>query len=207
MTPAAHYWMGGIRTDEDGRTSVEGLGDRRRAHGVHGANGSCSNSLLESLVFAWRRPMHSMLRGASRGSRTRACRGVGRGIRCTPVHSYALRCSHVGARGPGARRGGSARRRRDPGGLAGGDSGARRRAGLADASGPAITASPRTHASPRRERTRRRQPRLRSRGRWSAPPCAGGVARRGSRRRLLGPERRRGALAELEPSTRCSTTT
>ena len=56
VTPAAHYWMGGIRTDTDGRTSLEGLYavGECACTGVHGANRLASNSLLESLVFAWR---------------------------------------------------------------------------------------------------------------------------------------------------------
>ena len=56
VTPAAHYWMGGIRTDTDGRTSLPGLYavGECACTGVHGANRLASNSLLESLVFAWR---------------------------------------------------------------------------------------------------------------------------------------------------------
>ncbi|WP_314688775.1 FAD-binding protein [uncultured Bifidobacterium sp.] len=56
ITPAAHYWMGGIRTDLEGRTSIPGLyasGECART-GVQGANRLASNSLLEGLVFGRR---------------------------------------------------------------------------------------------------------------------------------------------------------
>jgi L-aspartate oxidase len=56
IRPAAHYAMGGVRTDLEGRTSVKGLyaAGEAAATGVHGANRLASNSLLEGLVFGAR---------------------------------------------------------------------------------------------------------------------------------------------------------
>jgi len=56
VRPAAHYAMGGVRTDLVGRTSVPGLyaAGEAAATGVHGANRLASNSLLEGLVFGAR---------------------------------------------------------------------------------------------------------------------------------------------------------
>ncbi len=53
VRPAAHYLMGGIRTDVKGRTSLKGLyaAGEAACTGVHGANRLASNSLLEGLVF------------------------------------------------------------------------------------------------------------------------------------------------------------
>ena len=56
VRPAAHYLMGGIRTDLEGRTSLPGLyaAGEAACTGVHGANRLASNSLLEGLVFGAR---------------------------------------------------------------------------------------------------------------------------------------------------------
>ena len=56
VRPAAHYLMGGVRTDLHGRTSVRGLyaAGEAACTGVHGANRLASNSLLEGLVFGAR---------------------------------------------------------------------------------------------------------------------------------------------------------
>ena len=56
IRPAAHYAMGGVRTDLEGRASLPGLyaAGEAAGSGVHGANRLASNSLLEGLVFGAR---------------------------------------------------------------------------------------------------------------------------------------------------------
>jgi L-aspartate oxidase len=80
--PAAHYVMGGVYTDLDGRTSVPGLyaAGEVACTGVHGANRLASNSLLEGLVF-----------GARAGRAMRADRGGGWAVE--PTRTAAARGS------------------------------------------------------------------------------------------------------------------
>ena len=56
VVPAQHYFMGGIKSNLAGQTSMEGLYavGETCCNGVHGRNRLASNSLLESLVFAQR---------------------------------------------------------------------------------------------------------------------------------------------------------
>lgn len=66
VSPAAHYWMGGVATDLSGRTSVPGLyaAGEVACTGVQGANRLASNSLLEGLVFG-RRAVENFIAGQS----------------------------------------------------------------------------------------------------------------------------------------------
>lgn len=54
VSPAAHYIIGGIKTDLSGNTNIKGVyaAGEAACTGVHGANRLASNSLLECLVFA-----------------------------------------------------------------------------------------------------------------------------------------------------------
>lgn len=56
VTPAAHYQIGGVRTDLDGRSSLRGLyaAGEAASTGVHGANRMAGNSLTEAMVFGAR---------------------------------------------------------------------------------------------------------------------------------------------------------
>lgn len=70
VTPAAHYQIGGVRTDLDGRSSLPGLYavGEAASTGLHGANRMAGNSLTEALVFGRRaaRAIAADLPGAHR---------------------------------------------------------------------------------------------------------------------------------------------
>ncbi len=68
VRPAAHYSMGGVRTDLHGRTTLAGLyaAGETACTGVHGANRLASNSLLEGLVYG-ARAGQAILRDAGGG--------------------------------------------------------------------------------------------------------------------------------------------
>ena len=65
VRPAAHYLMGGIKTDLSGRTTLPGLyaAGEAACTGVHGANRLASNSLLEGLVFGARAAQSMLVDG------------------------------------------------------------------------------------------------------------------------------------------------
>ncbi len=69
VRPAAHFSMGGVRTDLDGKTNIAGLyaAGEAAVTGVHGANRLAGNSLLEGLVYGARagKAMREQLRPVS----------------------------------------------------------------------------------------------------------------------------------------------
>ncbi len=88
VAPAAHYHMGGIATDERGRSSLDGLWavGECASTGLHGANRLASNSLLEAMVFGAR---------AAEDVRSAISSGPGRGTPPAPERFAAPPPPHV----------------------------------------------------------------------------------------------------------------
>ncbi|MGD1057633.1 MAG: FAD-binding protein [Solirubrobacteraceae bacterium] len=67
IRPGQHYIMGGVKTDVDGRTPIEGLyaAGEVACVSVHGGNRLGANSLLDTLIFGRRSGEHAAARAAS----------------------------------------------------------------------------------------------------------------------------------------------
>ncbi len=93
VRPGAHYMMGGVTVDLEGRTTVAGLwaAGEVTSTGLHGANRLASNSLLEALVYG--RTRARARRARLRGLATRSW-GFRWRIPRRPVPSTARRGGH-----------------------------------------------------------------------------------------------------------------
>ena len=101
VTPAAHFHMGGIAVDADGRSSLPGLFavGEVACNGVHGANRLASNSLLEGVVFG--RRLGALLRALVDGGQPRGSfRIVRRKPSLTAAQLDHLRALMMQAMGP-----------------------------------------------------------------------------------------------------------
>ncbi len=80
VAPAAHYCMGGVLVDTEGRTTVDGLYavGEVSCTGVHGANRLASNSLLEGLVYGLRIADHLADRMSDTAVSGREVSGIGK---------------------------------------------------------------------------------------------------------------------------------
>src|SRR5581483_1652523 len=69
IRPGQHYIMGGVKTDVDGRTPIDGLyaAGEVACVSVHGGNRLGANSLLDTLIFGRRSGEHAARRAAAMG--------------------------------------------------------------------------------------------------------------------------------------------
>jgi L-aspartate oxidase len=88
VAPAAHYCMGGVRTDTWGRTDVAGLyaAGEVACSGVQGANRLASNSLLECLVFGARAAEAALTDAPDTVARWRTA-SLAHGVKLSPRHT------------------------------------------------------------------------------------------------------------------------
>jgi len=102
VAPAQHYHSGGVVTDLDGRSSVEGLYavGEVACTGVHGANRLASNSLLEGLVFA-HRAAHDIVTRVAEGGLPRLEPVDRPGPGALVAAAARSRIQHLASAGPG----------------------------------------------------------------------------------------------------------
>src|SRR5207249_244674 len=95
VRPGAHYMVGGVTVDAEGRTTLPGLwaAGEVTSSGLHGANRLASNSLLEGLVFG-----EACGRGAARAAAAMPDRFV-----VPPVRTPRAAAPHHPARRVGMR--------------------------------------------------------------------------------------------------------